>query len=81
MKTLSGERLEMICEWFQVDPSDVDYITCFTGGKETKVPVLQEFSITCMPIYSRKSISQQFGLRDFASGKLLGSSGGRGTFI
>lgn len=26
MKTLSGERLEMICEWFQVDPSDVDYI-------------------------------------------------------
>lgn len=62
-------------------PTDVDYITTTIAGKETKVPVMQEFSISTMPIYSRKSISQEFGLKDFASGKLLGSAGGRGSFV
>jgi len=50
-------------------------------SSSTKVPVMQEFSITCMPVYSRKSISNDFGLREFAAGKLLGKKGGRGGFI
>lgn len=64
-------------------PADVDYISTNADGSGTtsKVPVMQEFSITCMPVYSRRSISNDFGLRDFASGKLLGKTGGRGGFI
>lgn len=50
------------------------------NAKMTRVPVMQDFSITCMPLYSRKSISNEFGLRDFAAGKLLGSPN-RGGFI
>lgn len=52
-----------------------------SSTKVTKVPVLQDFSITLMPLYSRKSISRDFGLRDFAAGKLLGVKNGRGGFI
>lgn len=52
-----------------------------SSTKVTRVPVLQDFSITLMPLYSRKSISRDFGLRDFAAGKLLGVKNGRGGFI
>lgn len=55
--------------------------TNMNGEAMTKVPVVQQFSITCLPLYSRKSISNDFGLRDFAAGKLLGKKGGRGGFI
>ena len=47
----------------------------------TKVPVLQTFSIECQPVYSRRSISQDFGLKEFAAGKLLATTTGRGGFI
>lgn len=49
--------------------------------KVTRVPVVQDFTISLMPLYSRKSISRDFGLRDFAAGKLLGVKNGRGGFI
>lgn len=49
--------------------------------KVTRVPVIQDFNITLMPLYSRRSISRDFGLRDFAAGKLLGVKNGRGGFI
>ena len=62
-------------------PTDVDYISTSGSSHVSKVPVMQEFQITCMPLYSRKSISNDFGLRDFAAGKLLGVKGGRGGFI
>ena len=66
-------------------PTDVDYISTDTAvqgnGTITRVPTVQTFSITCLPLYSRKSISNDFGLRDFAAGKLLGKPGGRGGFI
>lgn len=63
------------------DRASVPGYTSSTRTVSTKVPVLQEFQITCMPVYSRKSISNDFGLRDFAAGKLLGVKGGRGGFI
>lgn len=66
-------------------PTDVDYISTDTtssgNGTITRVPTVQQFNITCLPLYSRRSISNDFGLRDFASGKLLGKPGGRGGFI
>jgi len=71
-------------------PTDVDYIstTSIASGpsgagvaRTTKVPVIQEFQISCTPVYSRRSISKDFSLRDFAAGKLLGTEGGRGGFI
>lgn len=46
----------------------------------TRVPIVQQFSITCKPLYSRRSISQEFGFRKFAAGQLLASST-RGGFI
>jgi hypothetical protein len=33
MKTLMEQRLEMICEWFEVEPSDIDYIAFTFRGK------------------------------------------------
>lgn len=52
-----------------------------TTAKITRVPVMQDFTINLMPLYSRESISRDFGLRDFAAGKLLGVKNGRGGFI
>lgn len=52
-------------------PNDVDYISTSINGSSTMVPVMQEMSITCKPIYSRNSITREFGLTDFAAGKLL----------
>lgn len=80
----------VITEFSVTLPTDVDYIstTAVASGpsgagvaRTTKVPVMQEFAITCAPVYSRKSISNSFSLRDFAAGKLLGTEGGRGGFI
>lgn len=46
----------------------------------TRVPIVQQFSITCTPLYSRKSITQEFGFKKFAAGQLLATSS-RGGFI
>jgi hypothetical protein len=46
----------------------------------TRVPIVQQFSITCKPLYCRRSISQEFGFKRFAAGQLLGSPN-RGGFI
>jgi hypothetical protein len=46
----------------------------------TRVPIVQQFSITCTPLYSRRSVSQDFGFRKFAAGQLLATSS-RGGFI
>ena len=64
-----------------IDRASVPGYTSATKSVTSRVPVMQEFQITCMPLYSRKSISNDFGLRDFAAGKLLGVRGGRGGFI
>ena len=59
-------------------PTDVDYIT---SSSNTKVPVMQDFSLELKPVYSRRSISNDFSLREFAAGRLLGAKNGRGGFI
>lgn len=76
-------------------PSDVDYITAgriIEGsdpggigdfgppGNETRVPTLQTFNVTCRPLYSRRSASESFNYRAFASGNLLANNS-RGGFI
>lgn len=56
-------------------PNDVDYISTASAGSSdgaiSMVPVVQEMNITCRPVYSRRSITNEFGLMDFAAGKLL----------
>lgn len=65
-------------------PEDVDYITTNQAdnstGAQTRVPIIQTFSITCSPLYSRKSITSDFGFRKFAAGQLLATKS-RGGFI
>jgi hypothetical protein len=77
-------------------PEDVDYISTNPSAGSvnaaaaaasnaanntlTRVPIIQQFSITCKPLYSRRSISQDFGFRNFAAGSLLANST-RGGFI
>lgn len=39
-----------------------------------RVPVIQQFTINCRPVYSRKSISGEFGVTRFVAGQLLGSA-------
>ena len=51
-----------------------------SNNSQTRVPVVQSFSITCNPLYSRKSITQDFGFKKFASGQLLATTS-RGGFI
>jgi hypothetical protein len=51
-----------------------------SSNGQTRVPIVQQFSLTCKPLYSRKSITGDFGFRKFAAGQLL-STGSRGGFI
>lgn len=50
------------------------------AGSETRVPTLQTFNVTCRPLYSRRSASESFNYRAFASGNLLANNS-RGGFI
>lgn len=61
-------------------PTDVDYITSEINTN-TKVPTSQEFAIELAPLYSRRSISNNFSLKEFAAGRLLATKNGRGGFI
>jgi hypothetical protein len=51
-----------------------------SSSSQTRVPIVQQFSITCTPLYSRKSITSDFGFKKFAAGQLLATSS-RGGFI
>lgn len=51
-----------------------------SSSSKTRVPIVQQFSITCKPLYSRRSITGDFGFRKFAAGQLLSTSS-RGGFI
>lgn len=71
-------------------PADVDYVevpaagypyapTVMRGPKATRLPTNSQITVTVQPIFSRKDQSQKFSLKDFASGKLVGRSGGFGS--
>jgi hypothetical protein len=47
---------------------------------ETRVPVIQTFSVNCRPVYSRASISGNFSVSKFVAGQLLGTDA-RGGFL
>ena len=51
-----------------------------SSSSKTRVPIVQQFSITCKPLYSRRSITSDFGFRNFAAGRLLATPS-RGGFI
>jgi hypothetical protein len=64
-------------------PPDVDYISVNNAGTSllptyTRLPTSSTVSVTLRPVYSRKNLHENFGLSDFAAGRLLGSltSGG-----
>jgi hypothetical protein len=42
----------------------------------TRIPTASSMTIQLRPIYSRKSVHEQFGLKDFSQGKLIGKDGG-----
>jgi hypothetical protein len=59
--------------------NDTDYINVPAPNRGmTRLPVTSSITIMLKPVYSRKSLHTNFGLSDFASGKLIGtaSSGG-----
>lgn len=61
--------------------ADTDYISIpVAGGQATRMPTSSTITVSLKPIYSRKSIHDNFGLSDFAAGKLLGT-GDHGGFI
>ena len=61
-------------------PPDVDYVPVIVDGLEDRLPTSSTISITLKPQYSRMNIHNNFGLSDFAAGKLLGADG-MGGFI
>jgi hypothetical protein len=65
-------------------PKDVDYIPSSflipDGIQENGsgyVPVKSVFTVTLLPMYSRESV-RKFNLNDFATGKLISPTNGRG---
>lgn len=56
-------------------PKDVDYISCKIGNEETFVPIESQVAVTCLPNYSRATVSK-FDLNAFARGEFIGSGKG-----
>jgi hypothetical protein len=68
----------------QLEPGGVRPIATFvdTGDQAiTYVPTKITLTITCFPVVSRNDISNEFSLRDYASGKLLRGSQRQGGGI
>jgi hypothetical protein len=42
----------------------------------TYVPTKVQITVTCLPIVTRRDVSNKFSLRDYASGKLITRQGG-----
>lgn len=47
-----------------------------TSTKTTRLPTISTVSINLRPVYSRKSLHDQFTLKDFAAGRLVKGNGG-----
>jgi hypothetical protein len=71
-------------------PADIDYVDVpaygnpfapmvMRGPKSTRLPTNSQISITLQPIFSRLDQTQNFSLKDFAAGKLVGKNGGLGA--
>ena len=58
-------------------PNDVHYITAKYLGRNNKVPVDLNVTVSCIPTYSRNKISNNFSLNNFANGGLLTSGNGQ----
>jgi hypothetical protein len=54
---------------------DVDYIGIPIDYSITRLPVTSSISLTLQPIYSKKIISKNFNLNDFAAGRLINKGG------
>jgi hypothetical protein len=60
-------------------PTDVDYISCSIQGEKQRIPTLMSIQLTLIPTYSRKNISNNFGLDAFSKGQLIVGRNGRDT--
>lgn len=61
-------------------PQDVDYIEVPVPGSTmtTRLPTSSSITLTVKPVYSRKNLHENFGLSDFAAGRLLGGAASGG---
>lgn len=72
-------NVPVVVESFTMElPSSVDYI--FTSDNATAMPSSTTVTVNAKPAYTRQATSKRFGLKKFADGGLLGSSG-EGGFI
>lgn len=66
-------------------PTDVDYISCSIQGEKQRIPTLMNIQLSLIPTYSRRNISNNFGLDAFSKGQLIvgtnGTDKGAGGFI
>lgn len=59
-------------------PAEVDYVY---AGEWGRVPTHSTMSVTLQPVFSRRSVHQDFVLNDFARGQLRGTKDGIGGFL
>jgi len=66
----------VVTSFSQVMSPDVDYIpvTSIDGSTVNRLPTSTAVTLTLKPVYSRSNIYNNFGLSDFAAGRLLGTS-------
>jgi len=66
----------VVTSFSQVMSPDVDYIpvTSVDEAAVNRLPTSTTVTLTLKPVYSRSNIYNNFGLSDFAAGKLLGTS-------
>lgn len=69
----------LVSSFQHVLSNDTDYINVPSPSRGmTRLPATSSITIVLKPVYSRKSLHENFGLSDFASGKLLGSASSGG---
>jgi hypothetical protein len=64
---------------FNLPTSEKNKTVAVMPTLNTMVPTMSQIQITLQPIYSRKNISENFDLNEFAKGTLIGGYAGRGT--
>jgi hypothetical protein len=66
----------VVTNFTHVMPNDVDYIGTTNGPGNTRMPTNSNIQISLQPIYSRRTLHEDFNLDDFAAGRLV-----KGGFI
>lgn len=64
----------VISSFFYTLNEDVDYLTSYIGGEPSAIPTRAEFTIECLPAFSRRD-QASFSIEDFISGDLSADKG------